>query len=84
MLRKAFLDHPETVGETYGEHLVQAWSFAGAMFVGSLACLVHGLVPGLCTRTGSRVIGDLHDRMIVNRARHTHAGAARRALGQQS
>ena len=70
MLRKIFTDHPSSAGETYFQHLRAALGFATAMFVGSMACLIHALVPGLCVRTGSGIIGRLHDRMIANRARH--------------
>jgi hypothetical protein len=35
--------------------------FAGA------ACLVHGVLPFLFVRTGSRAIAELNDRMVVNR-----------------
>jgi len=32
-----------------------------------LACLVHGFLPFLFVKTGSRTISDLNDRMVVNR-----------------
>ena len=38
-----------------------------------VACLLHGLVPALCKTTGSLAIGDLHDRMVVNRNRKVRA-----------
>jgi hypothetical protein len=70
MLRRLFIDHPAEVRESYFEHMGQAGGFGLRMIAGGIACLVHGLVPGLCVKTGSRVIGDLHDRMVVNRTRH--------------
>ncbi|MCG8440747.1 MAG: DUF6356 family protein [Caulobacterales bacterium] len=69
MLRKIFLDHPKTVGESYGEHLLHAWGFAASMLMGGLACLAHGLVPCLFEKTGSNAVRDLHDRMVTNRMR---------------
>jgi hypothetical protein len=69
MIKRLFTSHPASVGETYGQHLVQALSFAAAMFAGAVACLIHALVPSMCKRTGSRIIMRLHDRMVVNRAR---------------
>ena len=39
------------------------------MFLGSVACLLHALLPFLFVNTGSRVIAELHDRMVANRAR---------------
>lgn len=65
----SFTDHPHEVGETYGEHFAVASSFGGAMLLGGLACMVHAVLPFLCTSTGSRTIRRLHDRMVVNRAR---------------
>lgn len=62
-----FTDHPSDVGETYFEHMGQAASFAGPMFVGACACLIHAVFPFLCVKTGSKAVTTLHDRMVVNR-----------------
>jgi hypothetical protein len=64
-----FTDHPTSVGETYGEHLVMASGFGARMILGGIACLLHGLLPFLFTRTGSQVITELHGRMVTNRSR---------------
>lgn len=64
-----FTQHPATVGESYFEHMGQAFSFAGSMFVGSLACAIHGLLPFLCLTTGSSTIRRLHQRMVTHRVR---------------
>ena len=40
---------------------------------GGLAALVHGVVPALFERTGSRVVRRLHDRMAA-RQPHLRAG----------
>jgi hypothetical protein len=69
MERISFTDHPASVGETYAEHVRAASGFGLAMIGGGLACIVHGLLPFLFTTAGSRVIGVLHDRMVVNRGR---------------
>jgi len=68
VFRKLFTDHPEAVGETYGEHFAVAASFGFTMIAGGIACLVHALVPGLCKTTGSETIRSLYDR-IRNRGR---------------
>lgn len=65
---KAFTHHPETVGETYFQHLGSAWSFASTMAVGAVACLLHGLFPFAFQASGSRRIRDLHERMFTHRA----------------
>jgi hypothetical protein len=66
-IKRLFTEHPGSVDETYGEHFVHAMWFAGRMFVGSLACAVHAVLPFLFVRTGSRTIELLHDRMVANR-----------------
>jgi len=69
MLKRTFTDHPASVGETYGEHLAMASGFGVAMILGGLACLVHGLLPFLFVKTGSRTIDGLHHRMVTHRVR---------------
>jgi hypothetical protein len=76
---RIFIEHPASVGESYSQHLVHASGFGWRMVVGGLACLVHGVLPFLFVRTGSRVIEQLHDRMVVNRAR-TVSGADRAGM----
>ena len=63
MIRRIFLDHPASVGETYGEHALFAASVGWTMFVGALACFVHALVPALFPTTGSSAIMILHERV---------------------
>jgi hypothetical protein len=69
MIDKLFLEHPESVGETYLEHMQVAGSFGVRMFFAGLACFVHALVPGLFVRTGSLAVTELHERMVVSRRR---------------
>lgn len=66
---RLFTDHPESVDETYGQHFVHALGFGLRMIWGGLQCLVHAFVPGLCEKSGSTMICELHDRMVVNRRR---------------
>ncbi len=68
-MRNPFLEHPETVGETYLQHCCAATGFGIRMIVGGLACLLHGLLPFCFVRTGSATISVLHDRMVMNRRR---------------
>ena len=67
MFRRLFVDHPASVNETYLQHMGMAGSFGWAMLKASGACFLHALVPGLCERTGSRIIIRLHHRMVTNR-----------------
>jgi hypothetical protein len=74
-----FTDHPHEIGESYGEHLVVAGGFGVRLIGAGLACLVHAALPFLFVRTGSRAIGDLHQRMVTGRRRDSGniEGAAR-------
>lgn len=66
-LIRAFTDHPASVGESYTQHLLRAVYFGVRMVFAGIACLVHGVLPFLFVRTGSRAIAELNDRMLVNR-----------------
>jgi Family of unknown function (DUF6356) len=77
---RAFTGHPASVGETYSEHLVKAVCFGTRMMLGGIACLVHGVLPFLFVRTGSRAIADLSERMITNRQPVNHPLAGRSQL----
>jgi hypothetical protein len=62
-LIRAFTDHPASVGESYFEHLGRAVCFGSRMVFAGFACLVHGVLPFLFVRTGSRTIAELNERM---------------------
>ena len=64
---KRLTAHLNEVDETYFEHMRFAFGFAIEMLFASLACAVHALLPFLFTKTGSKCIERLHDRMVVNR-----------------
>jgi Family of unknown function (DUF6356) len=68
-LHGLFTDHPASVGETYGEHLLAATSFALRMMLGGLACLVHALLPFLFERTASNCVTELHQRIVARQRR---------------
>jgi hypothetical protein len=69
MRSNIFLDHPTAIGETYGEHMRVALGFSGALFLASLACLVHAFAPFLCTKTASSAVRRLNDRLSSARRR---------------
>jgi hypothetical protein len=60
---RLFVEHPASVGETYGQH----WRFAsltGITLIGAgCACLIHGTLPFLFTTTGSRTIRKLAEKV---------------------
>ena len=67
-MKKLFLEHPASVGESYLEHAAFAARFGWTMFLGSLACFVHALIPALCKSTGSKTVLELHERLMQARA----------------
>jgi len=73
-LHRVFLSHPQSVDESYGEHFLFALGFAARLFGAALAALVHALIPCLFETTASRMIRQMHAR-IVNRT-HTPQPAA--------
>ena len=63
----AFTEHPRSVGESYWQHMGASLSFAGPLAAAALAALVHALLPFLFTRTGSRIVARLYQRMVAQR-----------------
>jgi hypothetical protein len=71
-----FTAHPATVGESYGEHLATATHFGGRMILAGIACMLHGLLPFMFVRTGSRAVSELNAQLLARRT----AGAPSTAL----
>lgn len=68
MIRRLFLDHPASVGESYAEHFGVATSFGIAMIAGGVGASIHGFLPFAFQTTGSRTIERLHARLVAKRA----------------
>jgi nucleoside diphosphate kinase len=77
---KMFTAHPETVGESYGEHLGRAAVFGARMVLAGLACMLHAVLPFMFVRTGSRCISELHEQMVTTRSAAPVAGTLRADL----
>lgn len=71
-----FTSHPASVGETYAEHLVAASGFGLRMIIAGLACMLHGLLPFLFVKTGSRCVDALHKQMVTKRIKPASDDAA--------
>jgi hypothetical protein len=63
MLRRLFLSHPQSVGESYLQHQRVALSFALPLLGAGVAATIHALVPAMCERTAGNIIRRLHDRL---------------------
>lgn len=61
--QRLFLAHPAAVSESYRQHGAEA-AWIGVQLLGAgLACCLHALVPGLCTRTASRTLQRVQQRI---------------------
>ncbi len=76
-LSRLFRDHPESVGETYVEHMRAALWFSFTMTRAAVCCFVHAFFPFLFTKTGSSAIERLFDAMV--RARDSYSKRKRQA-----
>ena len=63
MIRRLFLSHPASVGESYFEHQRVALSFAVPLLGAGLAAFLHALVPAVCERTAGDIIRSLNARL---------------------
>jgi hypothetical protein len=68
MIHRLFLEHPASVGESYGEHFGVASRFGVSMIVGGIASLVHAVLPFAFKTTGSRTVIRLNDVLVAKRA----------------
>jgi len=62
MVNKLFTEHPQSVGESYGEHARFAFSFALKLFAAGGAALVHAVFPWMFEKTASRMVAELYAR----------------------
>jgi|SaaInlStandDraft_6_1057023.scaffolds.fasta_scaffold227814_1 hypothetical protein len=68
-ITKLMTGHPQSVGETYTEHMAVAGSFSWHLFVAALACAVHAFLPFMFEKTGSQRVEMLYRRMVTHRDR---------------
>ncbi len=62
-LTRLFTEHPQSVDETYFQHMRFAAGFAVRLLAAGLAAAVHAILPFLFEKTASRMINDMHYRM---------------------
>ena len=67
MIRRS-KQHLNDAGEGYFEHLAFAATIGLMALAAGLACLIHAVSPGFCTRTASRTIG-LLNQLLADRRR---------------
>lgn len=64
-IKNIFTGHPQSVGETYYQHLKVATSVGFTMLIGGLASMIHGIFPFLFQKTGSHIIIKLTQQFIT-------------------
>ena len=61
-MKTLFVAHPQSVDESYVEHMAFAGRFSGKLFLAAGAALVHAVLPFLCEKTASRLIAEMYAR----------------------
>jgi hypothetical protein len=67
MFRRLFLDHPASVGESFGEHFLVASGFGLRMVSGGARCMLHAWLPFLFKTAGSDTVAALHAELVTKR-----------------
>ena len=60
-MKISFTKHPNSLGETYLEHLASALLYAGTIAAAFVVCLIHAFLPFLFENTGGEMINKLSD-----------------------
>ena len=63
----SFTEHLNSVDENYFQHMLVSFSFSLLMLKGFFACFIHALFPFCFEKTGSNIIKDMHENMVINR-----------------
>ncbi len=61
-MRNLFLTHPQSVDESYVEHMAFAGRFSAKLFLAAGAALVHAVLPFAFEKTASRLIAEMYAR----------------------
>ncbi len=62
-LTRIMVDHPNSVGETYFEHMGFALRFSGLLFAAGICALVHAFLPFCFEKTASNLTRRLYARI---------------------
>jgi len=63
LLKRMFIHHPQSVDESYFEHMRFAGWFASRLLLAGGAAMIHALIPCLFEKTAGRMIGEMHQRL---------------------
>ena len=60
VLKKLFTEHPNSVNESYFEHMIYALKCGFILVFAGLGCLVHAFFPFLFTTKTSETVVDMY------------------------
>ena len=63
LINRLFVQHPQTVDETYFEHMRFASWFALKLLAAGSAALAHAIVPAAFEKTAGNIIRELYHAM---------------------
>lgn len=61
-ITRLFTAHPQSVDETYFEHMAFAGKFSLKLFGAAFAALIHAILPFLFEKTASTIVRQLYER----------------------
>ena len=61
--------HLNEVEEGYFEHFGAALTISGRLAKAAVACALHAIIPGICTRTASRCVAEVHQSISTRTGR---------------
>jgi len=61
-MKSLFVAHPQSVDESYVEHMAFAGRFSAVLFLAAGAALVHAVLPFAFEKTASRMVARLYER----------------------
>ncbi len=81
-LKAMFTEHPNSVNETYLEHMHMSSSFGFWLFLAMMCAFIHALLPFAFEKTASGIINRLYGRMVTNRVVKTGPARFQKAEAQ--
>ena len=84
MINRLFTSHPESVGETYLEHMSSASTFGLHLMLAGLACTVHAILPFLFKTTGRAASTGVHGMVVTHGHRSDRIGVAAERVPSQT
>ena len=67
-MHRLFVEHPHSLGMSWGGHGVGAIAIGATLLGAGLACLVHAVVPGLFTQTAGKTVNRMYEHMMRRKA----------------